>query len=170
MSRIPLIFALLLAAALPLFAADPSEQFLKAYQNYQQGENLERSGNTSDAVNKYHFAESLLIAISKNDPSWQKPVVEYRLKKTRESLDRLQSGSSGSGGENVLSAPADAMEKTSPDLPPPERKRGPSITIVPPGTSRESSQGPGEVEPASSGETKRLRRMIEDIKEGSGWY
>ena len=164
MSRIPLIFALLLAAALPLFAADPSEQFLKAYQNYQQGENLERSGNTSDAVNKYHFAESLLIAISKNDPSWQKPVVEYRLKKTRESLDRLQSGSSGSGGENVLSAPADAMEKTSPDLPPPERKRGPSITIVPPGTSRESSQGPGEVEPASSGETKRLRRMIEDLK------
>ena len=164
MSRITLIFALLLAAALPLFAADPSEQFLKAYQNYQQGENLERSGNTSDAVNKYHFAESLLIAISKSDPSWQKPVVEYRLKKTRESLDRLQAGSSSSGEGNDLFPPAEATGKATSDIPPAEQKRGPSITIVPPGTSSGASQGATEVVSSPSGETKRLRRMIEDLK------
>ena len=164
MSRTLLIFSLLFAAVLPLFAADPSEQFLTAYQNYQQGENLERSGNTSDAINKYRFAESLLIAISKNDPSWQKPVVEYRLKKTRESLDRLQSTSANSNGGTDASAAPSMADNTAPQPPSMQGQRGPSITIVPPGASRGSSQGTPGSTPASSSEVRRLRRMVEDLK------
>ena len=164
MSRTSLIFSLLFAAVLPLFAADPSEQFLSAYQNYQQGENLERTGNTSDAINKYRFAESLLIAISKNDPSWQKPVVEYRLKKTRESLDRLQAASSNTSPSTDIPTAPSTADNAAQQTPPTQEKSGPSITIVPPGATRDSLQGTPGTTPASSAEARRLRRVIEDLK------
>lgn len=167
MSRVLLIFSLLLATTLPLFAVDPSEQFLSAYQCYQQAENLERSGNTAEAINKYRFAESLLAAISKSDPSWQKPVIEYRLKKTHESLERLQSGSADAGGgaDNTLStipalAPSSGSGSSSPH-PSGPISAGPSITITPPGSS---SQNSSEAPVPSTSENRRLRLMIEDLK------
>jgi hypothetical protein len=75
-----------------LQAADSSEQFLSAYQSFQEGEKLERKGNTQDALKKYWFAESLIEEIVKNDPSWQNAVVEHRQKKVRDGLRRLQAG------------------------------------------------------------------------------
>ncbi|MEI6322372.1 MAG: tetratricopeptide repeat protein [bacterium] len=149
--------------ALSLFAADPSEQFLSAYQSYQQGENLERAGNNSEAINKYRFAESLLLAISKSDPTWQKPVIEYRLKKTHESLQRLQQGGTDSGGADAtLSAPpADSSLLNQSSPPASTGKKGPSISISPPGAaSRDSAASTVP----SSGENRRLRQLVEDLK------
>lgn len=169
MSRVSLIFSLLFAIALPLFAADPSEQFLRAYQSYQDGENLERSGNPSDAINKYRFAESLLVAISKNDPSWQKPVIEYRLKKTRESLDRLQgTGSADTGGADATLATMPSSADSTPAAPSPDSAAqtasgGPSISITPP-TGVPVRASKAMPSPASSAETRRLRQMVEDLK------
>ena len=133
----PLLFLLLLCGIMTsLIAADPSEQFLTAYQTFQEGEKSERGGNTSDALKKYRFAESLLLEIAKNDPSWQKAVVEYRLKKTRESLDRVQGGSSQGG---VAVAPNQDSSGGSPSEgvhnPDSGVSIGPSITIVPPSSS-----------------------------------
>jgi Flp pilus assembly protein TadD len=151
----PLTFIFLLAAGVTMLAAaDPSEQFLSAYQGYQQGEKLERSGNTAEAVKKYRFAESLLVSIGKNDPTWQKPVVEYRLKKIRESLDRLQA----SGTDAVSAAPS---EQASDVMTPEEHSPVPSITITPPSApQRTATQAPAD----SSGDVRRLKRQLEELK------
>ena len=151
----PLTFIFLLAAGVTtLAAADPSEQFLSAYQGYQQGEKLERSGNTAEAVKKYRFAESLLVSIGKTDPTWQKPVVEYRLKKIRESLDRLQV----SGTDSSSVAPS---EQASDVMTPEEHSPVPSITITPPSaTQRTAVQAPAD----SSGDVRRLKRQLEELK------
>jgi Flp pilus assembly protein TadD len=172
MFRVSLIFSLLLALALPLLAADPSEQFLSAYESYQQAEGLERSGNTSAAINKYHFAESLLLGISKKDPSWQKPVVEYRLKKTRENLDRLQGVGMDSGGADAtLTTPPPSQEiadralpKESPTRAEPSVSVGPSISITPPTSASPKAVRANTPTPATSSETRRLRQMVEDLK------
>ena len=151
----PLTFIFLLAAGVTtLAAADPSEQFLSAYQGYQQGEKLERSGNTAEAVKKYRFAESLLVSIGKNDPTWQKPVVEYRLKKIRESLDRLQA----SGTDSVSVAPSEQAPDV---MTPEEHSPVPSITITPPSApQRTATQAPAD----SSGDVRRLKRQLEELK------
>ena len=151
----PLTFIFLLAAGVTMLAAaDPSEQFLSAYQGYQQGEKLERSGNTAEAVKKYRFAESLLVSIGKNDPTWQKPVVEYRLKKIRESLDRLQA----SGTDAVSAAPS---EQASDVMTPEEHSPVPSITITPPSAPQKTAtQAPAD----SSGDVRRLKRQLEELK------
>ena len=136
-----------------LKAADSSEQFLTAYQNYQQGEKLERAGNNAEAVKKYRFAESLLNEVAKNDPSWQKPVVDYRLKKTRESLKRLQEIPDG----NTVATSGDEVAPEAVSV----ARTGPSITIVPPGSNSPSAARPS---PEAAGEVKRLRNQIDDLK------
>lgn len=154
MKRFLPIILPLLCGAMPLMAGDPSEQFLNAYQSYQQGEKLERGENTEEALAKYRFAESLLTEVSRNDPTWQKPVVEYRLKKTRENIERLQGAS-----PSVAAQVAAGGEEAKPDaLPAPA---GPSITIVPPSGSPGTAQASATV---SGSELKRLRRQLDDLK------
>jgi len=140
-------FLALAAIARTLCAADPSEQFLSAYQAYQQGERAERDGSTGEALKNYRFAESLLQSISSKDPSWQKAVVEYRLKKTQEGLSRLQA--SGETSSGVVTPPAESGNS----------QTGPSITITPPGSS-----SPQQAPTGSSGEVRRLKKLVESLK------
>jgi Flp pilus assembly protein TadD len=51
---------------------------------------MEREGNPREAFARYRSAEKLLDQIAKTDPSWQPPVVEYRLKKTRDNIARIE--------------------------------------------------------------------------------
>jgi DNA repair exonuclease SbcCD ATPase subunit/Tfp pilus assembly protein PilF len=142
-------------------AADPSNQFLNAYQSFQQGEKLERQGSNEEALKKYQFAVSLLQEISKNDPSWQKPVVEYRLRKTIESVDRLQGlGSGGGGGDSTIVSQALVDQAVQSDVP---AVKGPSITIVPPSGS---GAGPStkKVTLNTPAETRDLRRQINELQ------
>jgi len=69
---------------------DASDLFLRAYQDFQAGEKLERDGNPRAAFARYQSASKLLDQISKSQPDWQPSVVEYRLKKTRENITRLE--------------------------------------------------------------------------------
>lgn len=139
----------------PLCAADSSEQFLSAYQAYQQGEKAERDGSTGEALKNYRYAESLLQAISSRDPSWQKAVVEYRLKKTQEGLSRLQ----GAGDAVLPSAPPSVPAGEATSQAP---QSGPSITITPPGSTAASvkQQAPS----ASSSEVRRLKKLVDSLK------
>jgi chromosome segregation ATPase len=139
----------------PLCAADSSEQFLSAYQAYQQGEKAERDGSTGEALKNYRYAESLLQAISSRDPSWQKAVVEYRLKKTQEGLSRLQ----GAGDATLSSAPPSAPAGEAPSQTP---QSGPSITITPPGSAATSAKQ--QATPASSSEVRRLKKLVDSLK------
>jgi chromosome segregation ATPase len=157
MNRLLFCLFLLLCGVKVMMAADSSEQFLNAYQAYQQGEKLERDGSTSESLKKYRFAQSLLIEIEKNDPSWQKGVVEYRLKKTQEGLERLQ-GAGVSNNGSVNQSPVQS-EGISPDA----SGGVPSISIVPPGAKSPSNEG----RPASgdsSTEVRRLKRMLEALR------
>lgn len=151
---LPILIAMGCAVSLSA-ATDPSEQFLKAYQSFQQGEKAERDGNTTEALSRYRFAESLLVEISNNDPSWQKAVVEYRLKKTRDGVARLDGGGDASAVPSPTAAHEDLSPTTSPAL---ENPRGPSITIVPPSDSPPSSGG------GSTAEVRRLRKQLQDLK------
>jgi tetratricopeptide (TPR) repeat protein len=73
-----------------LLAKDPSDLFLRAYQEFQAGERSEREGQVRDALNRYAMAAKTLETIQRTDPDWQSLVVDYRLRKTQENLDRLR--------------------------------------------------------------------------------
>jgi Flp pilus assembly protein TadD len=85
------IFLFLLGPASASNSNDPAQEFLIAYQNFQQAERLERSGKEAEAIDKYRYAEGILKALSSSNPDWQQPVVDYRLHKVRDSLARLNS-------------------------------------------------------------------------------
>ena len=138
-----------------LCAADSSEQFLSAYQAYQQGEKAERDGSTGEALKNYRYAESLLQAISSKDPSWQKAVVEYRLKKTQEGLSRLQGAGDGSPVTPSQPVPGDAAASQ-------ELESGPSITITAPGSTGSSPKLQSST--ASSSEVRRLKKLVDSLK------
>ena len=150
-----LCFLALAGIVQTLCAADSSEQFLSAYQAYQQGEKAERDGSTGEALKNYRFAESLLQAISSRDPSWQKAVVEYRLKKTQEGLSRLQ-------GAGDASSPAPSPSVSESESSPESPQSGPSITITPPGST--ASLTKQQAPTASSTEVRRLKKLVDSLK------
>jgi hypothetical protein len=114
-STTTLLFCLLslLACSRGLLADDPSKEFLGAYQACQEGERLERDGHPQDALKKYWIAENLLEEIVRADPSWQQPVLEYRLKETRNGIKRLQPGATFSDAVNI---PASVQQIRTPQL------------------------------------------------------
>jgi len=69
---------------------DPSDLFLNAYLSVQQAEKLDHTGNFKSALSKYRYAASLLEQIQKNSPDWQPLIVDYRKKKTSESIAKLE--------------------------------------------------------------------------------
>jgi chromosome segregation ATPase len=158
---------LFVTACASLCAADPSEQFLSAYQAYQQGEKAERDGNSAEALRKYRFAESILVEITSKDPAWQKSVIEYRLKKTREGVDRMQSGGVPDEAPSLASSsrtPAYQDSRTQDTRAQDTRAQGPSITIVPPDASSPSSGAQQKALSDSSAEVRRLKKQIDGLK------
>jgi chromosome segregation ATPase len=170
MNRLFFCLLLLIGGVGALLAADPSEQFLNAYQAYQQGEKLERDGNASEALKKYRFANSLLLEVEKNYPSWQKAVVEYRFKKTQQALERLQGeGSPTDASINLINQSPGNPEEIPPEAKGAEAKAAeatgvaPSISIVPPrgnSSNREARSASGD----SSAEVRRLKRLLETLR------
>ena len=69
---------------------DSSDQFLKAFQNYQTAEKMEREAKPREALAKYRATVVVLEKIAKDDPEWQPSIIEYRLKKSRENVARLE--------------------------------------------------------------------------------
>ena len=72
------------------FSEDSSDLFLNAYKDFQNAEKLEREAKPQEAIKKYRSARQILQQISKSSPDWQPLVVDYRLRKTQESIERLE--------------------------------------------------------------------------------
>src|SRR4029434_1777204 len=72
------------------FSEDSSDRFLNAYKDFQAAEKLEREAKPQEAIKKYRSARQILQQISKSSPDWQPLVVDYRLRKTQESIERLE--------------------------------------------------------------------------------
>ncbi|HEY5743247.1 MAG TPA: hypothetical protein VIS99_11960, partial [Terrimicrobiaceae bacterium] len=103
------------------FSEDSSDLFLKAYKDFQAAEKLEREAKPQEARKKYRSAQEILEQISKASPDWQPLVVDYRLRKTQESIDRLE------GAPATL--PPEAPEG---NLPEPEKEKPlPEISFTP---------------------------------------
>ena len=92
-SRFLAIFtAALLLPVVAAFAGDSEAAafFLKAYQDYQAGEQFERDGRLRDAMNSYASTVAILEQVRKDDPSWQEIVVNFRMRKAQENIERLR--------------------------------------------------------------------------------
>jgi Flp pilus assembly protein TadD len=103
---------------------DSSDLFLNAYKDFQAAEKLEREAKPQDALKKYRSALITLRQISKSSPDWQPLVVDYRLKKTHESIERVEEG---------MMAVTPVPEAPEGNLPEPEREKPlPIISTQPP--------------------------------------
>ncbi len=113
----PLVALLaLLAGVAPLSGADdPGDVYLQAFQSFKAAERQETAGRMDDALQKYRFCLSVLQQIQKTNPDYEPPVVEFRLRKSRESIARVQS---------LQSAPLP------PVTPPPDPRPTPAATAA----------------------------------------
>lgn len=146
----------------PLQAADPSSTFVTAYESYQTAEKLESKGNMAEAVEHYRRAEKLLKQLARTEPDWSPLVVQFRLKKTQESIGRLESQVSSS------LATADDLEGPLPSSPPSSAFEGPPVRTGP-GTAAEAAprRSPGLAAPAEGGRApltaaEREARLLRD--------
>lgn len=148
-----LFFSLLfLSTLVAADSSDPAQEFLLAYQNFQQAERLERAGKKNEAIAKYHYAEGVLKNLSSKNPDWQQPVVDYRLHKVRDNLARLN----GTISENNLENEEPSENVPSAEMPSANNKSlagefsdregeqksddtAPSISITPPTTKKNLS-------------------------------
>ncbi len=103
---------------------DSSDLFLNAYKDFQTAEKLEREAEPQEALKKYRSALLTLRQISKSSPDWQPLVVDYRLRKTQESIERLEVSTAFIPAPDIP-AP-DAPEGS---LPEPEKKEKPVPVI-----------------------------------------
>ncbi|MFZ4116528.1 MAG: tetratricopeptide repeat protein [Chthoniobacterales bacterium] len=128
---------------------DPAQEFLIAYQSFQQAERLERAGKRNEAIAKYRYAEAVLKALSSKNPDWQQPVVDYRLHKVKDSLTRLTGTLDEGSSEQEESSGTNISEETAASSAPQnglvdkagEQKvnDAPSISITPPSTAKSLS-------------------------------
>ena len=145
------------------WSQEASDLFLRAYQDFQAGEKLERDGSPREAFAQYQSAAKLLEQISKSEPDWQPSVVEYRLKKTRENITRLEGEVSAL--PKVPEGPEGPLPQPDVPIPPPAY---PAINTSKPLVPRPSTSGaktpvpstPPRATQVPNGESASLRQQL----------
>jgi Flp pilus assembly protein TadD len=157
---LPLLIATVLWMPAKARAVDPAEMFLRAYQEFQAGERDEREGQLRDALNRYATAAKTLENIQRTDPEWQKMVVEYRLRKSQENLERLRYSVSEAQLAKVVVADPLPTGGFDIDIPEPmvsTRSSAGRSVAVPPGEG-------GEVSLKLQSQLAEARRQIQSLK------
>ncbi len=167
---VPLLLLALLwifASAAGLRAAgDPGTLFLQAYETYQAGAKLELDGKPDDALQKFRFCVGVLEQLQKNSPGYEPIVVDFRLKKSRLAIARIESLRSAPSLPQAV-APAPSVE-TPPSRPRPAARVGNAFGFsddyrlpVP----RSAGAGGKPSRPAApSGETSALHAEIRSLR------
>ncbi len=83
----PLLVLLLCAAG--AWGGGPGEDYVRVYSLLQQGEMLEKSGRTAEALAAYLDAEKGLSRIKRANPDWNPKVVEFRLRHLQTRINAL---------------------------------------------------------------------------------
>lgn len=73
------VWLLFLGVALGVRAQSPDAEFLQFYSIMQQGEILERSGQYSDAMDRFQTAQRDLQRFAKAYPNWNEKLIRFRL-------------------------------------------------------------------------------------------
>ncbi len=123
------------------FSEDSSDLFLKAYKEFQAGEKLEREAKPREALKRYRSAQQVLQQIGKLAPDWQPLVVEYRLRKTQESVTRLE-GDLASMPQSTEPLEGNLPEREKEKPSPPTFSTGPVVTVKPPSAPKRSVNEP----------------------------
>jgi Flp pilus assembly protein TadD/predicted nucleic acid-binding Zn-ribbon protein len=159
---------LLLAASDRLQAQvdDPSEIFLKAYMNGQQGEKLEQENQFRAALAKYRFAGSLIEELRKNHADWQPAIVDYRGRKISEGILRVQDKV---GTQNDLAATAPSSESLEAvgqsTLPEPKiETTSPQTPTGPSQVGEAASSTPPPSDAAIKAATQQLNARLEQLQ------
>ena len=71
------------------------QEFVNAFLSVRKGEDQERAGEMKAALATYRAAAGTLTRIKKESPNWQTDLVDFRLKRTMEAIDRLQTRMGG---------------------------------------------------------------------------
>lgn len=66
------------------------QEFVNAFLMARKGEEQEKAGDLRNALATFRSAAGMLIKIKKESPGWQTDVVDFRLKRTMDALDRIQ--------------------------------------------------------------------------------
>src|SRR5712672_531988 len=66
------------------------QEFVNAFLSVRKGEDQEKEGDNKAALATYRGALAALMRIKQESPNWQTELVDYRLKRTQEAIDRLQ--------------------------------------------------------------------------------
>jgi Flp pilus assembly protein TadD/septal ring factor EnvC (AmiA/AmiB activator) len=82
-------------------------QFVDAFLNVRKGEDLEKAGDQKAALATYRSALATLVKIKQENPNWQTELLDFRIKRTTEAMERLQEkmGGTGKPGGNDLGLP-----------------------------------------------------------------
>ena len=71
------------------------QEFVNAFLSVRKGEGQESAGELKAALATFRSAANTLARIKKESPNWQPELVEFRLKKTMEAMDRIQTKMGG---------------------------------------------------------------------------
>lgn len=165
------LFVLQIVAApfLTASSSDPSELFLNAYLSVQKGEKLEQEGHYKLALQKYRYAASLLDQIHEKTPEWQPLIVEYRKKKTAETIAKIEQKIS-------LEGPGSTREEVPPVTEPPLPQQNadqsaPSVNVTPSVTTPTTTAGGSDVFDNAAQEIRtKFQQMQEELNETKRKY
>lgn len=158
--RLLLVFSwALIPLTLRATPPDPSDLFLKAYQEFHDAERLERKNAPDQALAKYRYAANILSQLQRNNTGWQPLVVSYRLRKTQESITRLETVS-----PTLFKATTATTQGPHSNVP--TRANIPSLSITPP-SNRNSRLLTNLITPNQSfaSEIRQLRWQLEQVNQ-----
>ncbi len=158
-------------AALPLVPAraqdSPAQgQFVEAFLLVRKGEEEERNNKLKEAMQNYRTAANMLTRVKVTWPEWQKDIVEFRLKRTMDSIDRLQGQlAPGTGNASVL-PPITPSETPLPPLETPEGIPLPPIDNNPPEIRTTVKGGPKKptTPQTPTGSLDLIRQQISELE------
>ncbi len=143
-------------------ADETSDLFLRAYQQYQAAEKLEGESDPRRALLRYREAESLLAEIASSSPDWQPLVVEYRLKRTRESIAKMESQTAGLPPlEEELEGPLPSKPESGQPTAAPATALPPVTTT--PGTRQARPPASQTIPPATSSDSPTLANALREL-------
>ena len=89
--RFSFLASLLLAASVVLSprAAGPDDEFIRAYIQITQADNLAKSAQNSSAAAKYQEALNTLKALKSGNPGWKTGVIDFRIDYVTKKLNAL---------------------------------------------------------------------------------